>query len=315
VIGVLAVDGGPLAACAPLVAMPGFARVEAAAQVRGLRALVCGTSDSDAGRAIENEARRAASAAGIAVAAIEDYAGNYHHLAGAATALLVVESEQAAALQRMRLGANCPPLGVCPSPRFDHLRRGSSALRQAYGKRDRGQRRVLWIGQPETDDALAALACVMPAVSALRLELLFRAHPRDAGYRAGRYAGLAMRDVTGLALEECLALHPELVLTQFSSVAVEAGLHGIPTLHVLLADHGGGTLLKRKGYAVPLSCAAGAGFLIDRPELANDVLARAVEDDAARATVMAAFDRYYEPAAETLNRLLAHLYNQGITKD
>jgi len=312
VIGVLAVDNGPLAACAGLLEVPGFRLFDGIDKLSGL---VCGTSDSAQGRAIEAEARRAAAARGIPVAAIEDYPGNYRDVEGARTALLVVESEPAAALQRARLGTLCPRLQVCASPRYDPLRRASTRLRQAYAARDRAARRALWIGQPETGDALATLHCVVPAVRSLGLELLFRAHPRDQGYREGRYAGLALRDVTAMPLPECLALHPELVLTQFSSVAIEAGFHGIPTLHVLLPEHGARTLLTRKGYAAPLSCLAGAGFLADRAEAVPAALERALRDEAARGAVMAAFDRYYEASAETLRGLLAHLYNQGITKD
>jgi len=232
--------------------------------------------------------------------------------------VLVAESEPSAAHYRQRLGARCPEIWVCPSPRYDAQRRAATRFRERYARRDRARRTALWAGQPETGDAIATLRHVLPALANAGVELLFRAHPRDRGYLAGEYRALfaatrvAVTDVTALALEDCLALSPEALLTQFSSVGVEAGFHGIPSVHLLYPDAGGKTLHAKKGYSVPPWCTTGAALLVERVEQQDEVLRRALQDDRARAQTLRAFDDYFSTAAETLPALCTRLYNHGL---
>jgi hypothetical protein len=142
---------------------------------------------------------------------------------------------------------------VGPAPRYDALRRELRALRAAETRR--ADDVVLWIGQPETTDALRTLAALLPPLQARRATLWFRAHPRDAGYAAGAYAEIfarareAIEDMTPSSLDECLRRRPRLAITHFSSAAVEAGFWGIPSLSVLLPNAGAGTLARKKGYS------------------------------------------------------------------
>jgi hypothetical protein len=320
---VLAVDDGPRASCAPLLSVPGFGaldgqhpRLRENLAASGSTTLICGTSDSEEGRAIEAAARRAAREMRIRLVVLEDYPGNYSALAGGEADLLIVESEGAAQLHRARLGPRCPLTWICAAPRYDEYRRDAMRLRARYARRDPAARGILWAGQPETADALATLRRIGPALAPLGAELLFRAHPRDSGYREGAYEGLLaeigipVRDMTAHPLEACFARSPELVLTQFSSVAAEAGFQGIPSVHVLYADIGAKTLRAKKGYDAPPGCEAGASFLLRDPGGEAQMLEKAIADPRARAEVLSAFDRYYSTSRETLGALLAHLYNQ-----
>jgi hypothetical protein len=205
---------------------------------------------------------------------------------------------------------------VGPGIRYDALRRQSSALRVTEDKCT--QDSVLWIGQPETADALRTLGALLPSLQARRSPLWFRAHPRDAGYAGGAYAEIldrscqAAEDVTTISVDECLRRRPRLVVTQFSSVAVEAGFWGIPSLNVLLPDAGGSRLAQKKGYSVPPWCEDGAAVLVTRSEDVDKVLDRALGSAHARGKVMEAFDRYFRVTEQGTPALINLLYNQGL---
>ena len=287
-VALAAGDDGPRAALAPLQAFGahwGEAR-------DGVRALVCGTSQSDAGFAIESAARRQAANFGIPVACIEDFPGNYRDVEGAPTRLLIVEGEFSAKLYRARL-ASAPPMAVIPPARYDALR---GAARPPAT--DAPPWRVLWAGQPETASCLATLDAIGDFLRAPDIEFLFRAHPRDAGYAAGAYRGLLAvlaprcRDVSAAALPQLLREPMHLVLTQYSSVAIECGFLGIPSAYVLLAGAGETLLESQKGYKVPMPCDAGAAFLVNDTH-SSGVLDRALRDAAARRSVRARFAEIY----------------------
>lgn len=266
---------------------------------------------------MESAARRAARRVGARIVALEDFPGNYRDFEAGEAEVLVAESEPSATRYRQRLGTRCPEIWVCPSPRYDAQRRAAPELRRRYAGRERARRAVLWAGQPETGDAIATLRQALPALENIGVELFFRAHPRDRGYQAGEYRALfassriAVTDVTSLALDDCLARAPEALLTQFSSVGVEAGFHGIPSVHLLYPDAGGKTLHAKKGYSVPPWCTTGAALLVERVEQQDEVLRRALQDDRARAQTLRAFDEYFSTTAETLPALWSRLYNRG----
>jgi hypothetical protein len=268
--------------------------------------LLCGTSDTRRGRNAEAAARIAANLRHVPCVVIEDFAGNYTHVPAGEPQLLVVDSQSAAILARGR--DHRLDVRVLPSPRYDRLRRGLGELRS--GARDEAA--VLWIGQPETEDSLATLRRLLPALATQSVRVWVRAHPRDAGYGRGAYAGLAVEDVTSLTLEECLARRPRLVITQFSSVAIEAGFWGIPSLNVLFPDAGGRTLAEKKGYLVPPWCEEGAAFLIVDEQDTKKVLDRALGSGDARNAAMQAFDRYFKVHEEGAPALINLLYNQGL---
>lgn len=285
---------------------------------RNARGLVCGASDSPAGRALEASARRAAVVAGIPIVVIEDFPGNYYEVPGGSADLLIVESAPVVALTRSKFGRPCPQIKALGLARYDPLRRAARSRRSMLLGEDnarKGPGPVLWAGQPETSDCLATLRVLLPLLAARELELLFKAHPRDAGYSAGAYrsllenAGIAYRDITHLAVEETLLLSPRLVVTQFSSAAIEAGFFGIPSLNIVLPDAGGARLLAKKGYQAPLHCTAGAAGCVTRSAELAGVLYPLIDDKTARANLMRCFDSYFRTDELMLPRLTAFIEN------
>jgi len=326
----VAADGGPQETLRPLAKYCGSTLVE----VQDERAehdefwgelfteanpdlLLVGTSDTARGRRIESAARRAAVHGGVPVAAIEDFPGNYYDLPDAPAGLVAVESEFCRALNARKFGARCPQIVVVPPARYDPYRARHAELRRATAarwKQGAGTSEfVLWAGQPETSDAVCTLKALMPALAAEKASVLFKAHPRDAGYRDGVYpklfddAGVPFRDVTLQSVEDALALAPRLVLTQFSSVAVEAGFYGVPSLHVLLANAGGTRLHQKKGYSVPPLCLAGGAAHATEETMLATMLHNALRDENLRARLIGCFDDYFGTGEPTTPRLVKYL--------
>lgn len=303
-VALAAGDDGPRAALEPLVSF-GACWGDASS---GARALVAGTSQSDAGFAVEAAARRRAAGLGVPVVCVEDFPGNYREVDGAPTRLLIVEGEFSARLYRERMRALAPPMAVVPPARYDELR---GAARPPAT--DAPPYRVLWAGQPETASCLATLEAMLEFLRAPDIEFLFRAHPRDTGYAAGAYRGLLAalaprwRDVTAVPLAQVFGEPLHLVLTQYSSIAVEAGFLGVPSAMVLLPEAGGKLLYAQKGYHVPMPCDAGAAFLVNGTREMG-VLDTALRDVAARRSVLARFADVYlanEPQAARLAECVA----------
>lgn len=299
-VALAAGDDGPRAALLPLLAF-GARWGETRG---GTRALACGASQSEAGFALESAARRKAANSGMPIVCIEDFPGNYREVEGAPTKLLVVEGEFSARLYRERL-ASVPQMAVIAPARYDGLRgvvRAPAADAPPY--------RVLWAGQPETESCLATLDAMRDFLGAPDIEFLFRAHPRDAGYAAGAYRALLAalaprnRDVTVLPLAQLWREPLHLVVTQYSSVAIEAGFLGIPSAHVLLAGAGAGLLQSQKGYRVPMPCDAGASFLVNGTR-SMGVLDRALRDATARQSALERFAALYVTSTPQAGRLAA----------
>lgn len=333
----VAVDGGARAALEHVAACGGSAlhdvssdAAESCGYWSGLleaakpAALVVGTSDSERGRRVEARARRAARSAALPIVAIEDFPGNYAHVASGEATAVIVESAAAADLCTRKLGACAPPLVVAAPARYDPYRSRIDELRrhtaQQWALDPARSSTVLWAGQPETEDCLHTLAALLPALRHLNADVAFKAHPRDAGYLAGAYrrvfdaAGVRYRDVTASSVHDVLAAAPRLVVTQFSSLAIEAGFFGIPSLWVLLPEAGAARLKEKKGYEMPaLALAGGAWAVTDTPAL-RAACARSLDDEDARANLMRAFDAYFDvrhrAAAATLETLSALVRSQ-----
>lgn len=314
------VDSGPCETLAPLAKAWG-AKIESVLSSStefwtqricnaGADLVVTGTSDSAEGRLIETATRIAARQAGVPLAVMEDYPGNYELTDAGDADLLLVESQRAASLAHVRLGARCPQLQVVSPARFDAMRATHVPNRLAMQLRWNSERRsgqpykIFWAGQPETEDALVTLAALLPALLDGGYRLLFRAHPRDAGYVMGAYRDLAQAlgplflDVTQRPPDEVFALAPRLLVTQFSSMVVEAGFHGIPSMCLLLPRAGMSRLLAKKGYSVPPACADGAVVLCTESVSLNAVLQGVLENDRERAEQLIRFDAYFQ--VETL---------------
>lgn len=320
----MAGDRGPRAALEPIAAevMCDFLPTDSAdsgtdsywdAVLRtvGPELLFVGTSESEQGLAIEAAARRAACCLGLRSVCVEDFPGNYRGIAGCRDGLLVADGAFSLDLAVMRHPGAFSGAIALNGLRYDPLR----TTRPVKPVPPTG--RAIWVGQPETANNLATIELLVPALRASGCELLFRAHPRDAGYSSGAYrellhaAGSTMDDVSSLSWAECLGRRPSLVLTQYSSLAVEAGFHGIPSVNALFADIGARQLSRTKGYANPPWCEAGAALLISEPREVQSVLSKA-RDPQSRAAVLGAFVDYFEPAEHQVPRLLYHLYNHAL---
>lgn len=174
-------------------------------RAQDIELLICGTSDTMSGRALEADARIAARLAGVPCVVIEDFPGNYVEVPEGRPRILFVESEFAARLARVKSG-DILAIHVCPAVRYDALRRRLGVIRGAQPSTP--GRAVLWIGQPETADSLETLKRLLPALAARAAALWFRAHPRDEGYGRGAYqsllnaAGLVVEDLTSNPLAD-----------------------------------------------------------------------------------------------------------------
>lgn len=326
----IGVDGGAREAVAPLAAYPAFTPFDGEGSRAGdteywdevyesgrIVGIVTGTSDSPPARKIESAARIAASRRGMKIAAIEDYPGNFFDVPGAHTDLLVAESRFSEQLYRTRLGDRCPPIRIFCSARYDRYRVRADELRastRTHWEKSRSKPpQILWAGQPETEDCVLTLRRIAPAVAAQEATLLLKAHPRDRGHRQGVYAalldGLGVKhvDVTHLGVAESLALAPRLVITQFSSVAIEAGFYGIPALHLLYRDAGGARLREKKGFDVPPYCLAGAGRYLQDGGHERDTLREVLHEEAARGAIIGCFDDFFATRAQVTPALADHL--------
>jgi hypothetical protein len=141
---------------------------------------------------------------------------------------------------------------------------------------------------------------LLPVLRARHVELLFKAHPRDPGYASGVYrellerSGVPFEDVTGASIVDALEAAPRLVLTQFSSVAIEAGFYGIPSLCILLPDAGAARLEAKKEYAIPLFCAEGAAAYAQDVQEIEPAFAKTLSNESFRDALIGSFDRYFE---------------------
>ena len=328
----VAADGGPSETICPIAAHYNtrLAGVDSAAAASDAHwraelertappLLIVGTSDSRRGRVIEAAARRAARNLHVRIAAIEDFPGNYWHIAGAEADLTLVESAAARDICLRNLGAHAPRLAVVSPARYDRYRERLSDLRRHTASRwsadAPGRYRALWAGQPETEDCMRTLLALLPVLRALNVELLFKAHPQDQGYLSGDYrrtldeAGIAWTDLTARPVEDALSAAPHVVVTQFSSVAVEAGFFGIPSLWILLADAGGARLYAKKGYLEPPLCAAGGALSVRDTAHCADMLRLALTPER-RAGLIECFDRYFaveQPGLTATVRILRAL--------
>lgn len=273
--------------------------------------LFVGTSDSKRGAAVEVAARRAASRLGTPCVCVEDFPGNYRGIAGCREALLVADGDYSLDLARRRDSESFANGIALAGLRYDPLRHdGLITPASAVGP-------ALWVGQPETDLSLATLQRIVPVLHDLRVDLMFRAHPRDPGYRTGVYSkvltdgGMNFEDVTGLGWSDCLRKSPSLVLTQYSSLAVEAGFYGIPSVNVLYSDLGESHLIATKGYAAPPWCEAGAALLIRDRGAESRVLENA-RDPEVRTDILSAFANFFRIAERQVPTLLYRLYNHRL---
>ncbi len=268
-------------------------------------AVVLGTSTSERGVKIEQSCLHAANDLRIPVIVVEDLPGNYKPNQFLASELIVVESEQVVNYVRQKANLHRYSSVISgASVRYDSLR-----LQVKRGRRlniKNSSHRLVWLGQPETLANLISLEAILPHLSRMRLELLFKAHPRDDGYRRGEYGQLFsgrnnnIVDVSDSDNATFFSCQPGLVLTHFSSMAIDFAFLGTPCCNVLFPESGGKIYTEMTGLKRPFLCEAGGSGNISDMASVKQELERLLFDEAVRRDQMACFDEYFD--IETLQR-------------
>ncbi len=264
-------------------------------------AVVLGTSTSERGIEIERACLHAAFDLHFPTIVIEDMPGNYRHLRQIMPDLLVVESSRAANhIQQYTDGLCTTAIISGGSVRFDSLRLQVNQRRRL--EINNLSRRVVWIGQPETKANLISLGLLLPHISRMGLELLFKAHPRDDGYSSGEYRKLfssyknKVVDVSGCNIVEILTYQPSLTLTHFSSLAIELAFLGVPCCNVLFPESGGKVFTQMTGLKQPFLCEVSGSGNITNVDSIECQLKRYLFDEKERGAQMTRFDEYYDIA-------------------
>lgn len=236
------------------------------------RALVIGTSTSESGFERELYARQWARQMKIPILAIEDYAGNCalgtrdSHGRVTDPDFIIAESDFSRRCY-VRAGFPADRIIVLPPIRYDGYRE-MPAIPFNRGDRLRG---VLWAGQPERGMGQATLGWLAPWIRQRGLKLYFRAHPRDSAYADGfwhewlKQRRLRWVDCTQWDWPKVWDTPLGLVATAFSSVAVDAAFHGLPTLHVLHPRLVRRLLKEQKGMTRSGVVVSGAAFASTGP--------------------------------------------------
>jgi hypothetical protein len=266
-----------------------------------VQAVIRSTSEDVRGINVETLANVAARNVGIPVFVVEDFPGNYwpgdeQRLDG-----LFVEDASLVAFHCSR-GIDPRIIYCTGNPRYDELRsvdreRRRLETRVALGLGD--GRVMLWAGQPDGDNSYLTLMRLLERFHDEKVTLMFRAHPRDQSYATGKYERLLTNtsmttfDTTMHADPISLVCASDLVVTQFSSVAVEASYLGIPALFVLFDDLGKQYLRTYKGYDLVPWCEAGCSFLIQEEYEVNDVMEEALFSRSSRNEVCGNFKKRF----------------------
>lgn len=270
-------------------------------------AVLRGTSELPDRTNPEAAAAKAAARLGLPVFALEDFPGNYLGPASGLTGLFVEFSSlkdhhAARGLDASRVHAfGNPRYALRPRPA---LTRAAARRRLELGS----EPAVLWAGQPDGGHCRRTLSALAPALRALDATLLFRAHPRDATWAGGGYLrllrGLRLIDLTAERDPGTALAAADLVVTQFSSLAIEAAAGGVPALFALLPGAGADYLKSRGGLTRLPWCESGAAFVLERAKDAPTALARALGNRAARRASLRAMAAHVDDCRGSAPRIV-----------
>jgi hypothetical protein len=267
---------------------------------KDVRAILCGTSDGLPDGNLEDLVREAATECGVPVFVVEDFPGNYRACPRTRLEGLFVEYNSLEQVYQSR-GVEADRIHSLGNPRYDQLRSVErDYLRETTrASLDLGDGSVLlWAGQPDGENSFLTLERMLPSLKALETQFVFKAHPRDELYSAGAYTPLlsqlsAWRDVTSWVETRGLCCAADLVLTQFSSVGVEASYLGTPALFVLFDDLGMAYLRSHKGYDIVPWASEHCAFLLRSSDSICERLEAALFDDVRRSDIRRRFDDRY----------------------
>lgn len=310
-VGLYAVDAGPRSVFQILERYECFEVIQSEnININNFDSIIIGTSCSKQGKKLESRIRQYVIKSKIPLVIIEDYPGNYNHVPNGHPHLLIVEHQSCIKLYKEKLAGACPNMVVISNPRYDDLRIKANLEQESLKKKwenNKEQQHILWAGQPETDDGLQILNEIIPVLRCMNVKLLFKAHPRDLAYQSGVYSnvsaylGKLWMDVTSFDLQRCIDMYaPNAVLTQYSSLAIEAGFYGIPSAYVLYPDIGAKRIMIDKAYAVPPWCLSGAGMVIQKREDVREALSKLMYDENIRCSINEKFYSWFgrKPTAE-----------------
>lgn len=295
-------------------------RWEAWFRRRKISAVLRGTSELPERSNVEAAAARADARGGLPVFALEDFPGNYLGPAAGLTGLFVEFSSLK--VHHAKRGLPAARVHAFGNPRYARLPRPALTRAAARRRLRLGSGyAVLWAGQPDGGYCRRTLLALAPALRELGATLLFRAHPRDETWAGGGYLrplqGLRVIDLTAELDPRAALAAADLVVTQFSSMAIEAAAGGVPALFALLPGAGARYLESRGGLTSLPWCESGAAFLLSRKKDAPAILARALGDLPARRAVVRAMKAHFgrcrgsaekvvELIVQSLNELKSH---------
>lgn len=285
-------------------------------RLQGPAAVLRGTSELPERTNPEATLARAAARLGLPVFALEDFPGNYLGPAAGLTGLFVEFSALKA--HHASRGLDAARVHAFGNPRYARPPRPALGRSEARRRHGLGREPVaLWAGQPDGGACRRTLTVLAPVLRALGVTLLFRAHPRDATWAGGGYrrvlTGLRSLDLTTDRNPGAGVAASDLVVTQFSSMAVEAAAAGVPALFALLPGAGAGYLASRGGLTRLPWCESGAAFLLSRKKDAPAILARALGDLPARRAAVRAMKAHFDRcrgSAEKVVELIVQSLNE-----
>lgn len=250
---------------------------------------------------VEDRASVAAYRLGVPVFVVEDFPGNYWLRSDQRLDALFVEDDWQLKLHEQR-GVEPQRIIIAGNPRYDGLAgvdresRRKEAWKYLHLKESPV---VLWVGQPDGNNSLQAFKRLLEHFDDCRVTFLFRAHPRDQAYKAGIYdevlGGVSMKVLNVSSYPDPVDLYcaSDLVITQFSSAAVEASFVGTPSLFLLFRDLAKKYLRSFKGYEILPWCRDDCSFFVEREEEINDVMKQALFDSSSRERVRTNFERHF----------------------
>lgn len=266
-----------------------------------VEAIIRSTSETSTPDSVEVLASRAAASLGIPVFVVEDFPGNYQPLLEEPLSGLFVEDESMVEFHQSK-GVEQNKIFSTRNPRYARLQKVDRepvrvSTRDALGLGD--EPIILWAGQPDGDNSYLTLQRLLGNYPKAAPTLLFRAHPRDQAYHDCKYESLIAAgpakiiDVSDWPDNLALCCASDLVVTQFSSVAVEASYLGVPALFVLFEYLGRKSFKELKGYGQPVWCVEGCSFLIEREEEISKTMNSAIFNEDARSIVKTNFQRRF----------------------
>lgn len=267
---------------------------------RNVMALIVGTSEGLPPDNLETRVATAARQAGVPIFVIEDFPGNFAGPSDRAVHGLFVEDTWVGELHRDR-GIPSEVIHGLGNPRYDGLR---GLPREEIRNRIRARLGlgegpvVLWAGQPDGTNSFHTLERIAPWLAKTGATLLMKAHPRDDLYAQGIYSRItsglkSSLDVTAERETVGLCCASDLVITQFSSVGVEALYLGTPTVFALFEDLGQAYLRRQKGYGVVPWAANGCAFLLQSSGETHACMEAALFDERERSRRLENFERSY----------------------